>query len=152
MLANSSSLGSVIASSIARHAYDLILARPEIESRSSNQLSAAQRRSKQVRMRIAADRARRAARPQTLPRPLEDYTGVFESSLLGQVEFKLVDSKLEATMGPLWSEVEVYDAKQHVLRVELLGGGTVVRFHFDGDNRATHLTALGQEFTRVGEG
>ena len=84
------------------------------------------------RERVAADRARRAARPQTLPFPLDAYAGTYENELYGRLVFTVVNGKLEARAGAAWSAVEVFDGAQNALRVELTGSGSVARFAFEG--------------------
>jgi CubicO group peptidase (beta-lactamase class C family) len=102
----------------------------------------------QTRERVAADRARRAARPQTLPLPLTAYAGVYENPAWGRVELSVVNGKLEARAGAAWSPVEVYDNTKHQLRVELTGGGTVVQMEVEGD-RAVAAVMDGVRYTRV---
>jgi hypothetical protein len=103
----------------------------------------------QMRERIGADRARRAARPQTLPLPLTAYAGVYENPAWGRVELSVVNGKLEARAGTAWSAVEVYDNTKHQLRVELTGGGTVVQMEIEGD-RAVAAVVDGVRYRRVG--
>jgi CubicO group peptidase (beta-lactamase class C family) len=102
----------------------------------------------QMRERIAADRARRAARPQTLPLPLAAYAGVYENPAWGRVELSVVNGRLEARAGAAWSPVEVYDAAKHQLRVELTGGGTVVQMEVEGD-RVVAAVVDGVRYRRV---
>ncbi len=64
------------------------------------------------------------------------------------MEWKVVDEKLEVTMGLLWSAIELYDGEKNQLRVELTGGGQVIEFSVTED-RAESLTYLNREFARV---
>ena len=149
VLVNESSLGSFLADIVARYAYDTLLEKERVDETYATELAELKRNAAQRRERIAADRARRAARPQTLPHPLTAYAGVYENPEYGRVEFRLVGDKLEATMGRLWSAVEVYDGKANALRVELTGGGSVVRFQFGEDDRAEGLQFGPATFRRV---
>ena len=141
--------GGGLATAIARLAYDLMLEKGEPAELAEQSTRRAKLMARSTRRAIAADRARRAARPQQLPRPLEDYTGVFESFALGRAEIRLVDGRLRATMGPLKSAVEVFDAKKNALRVELTGSGSVVYCHFDGPGPAARIETAGTTFERV---
>jgi CubicO group peptidase (beta-lactamase class C family) len=97
---------------------------------------------------IAADRARRSARPQTLPLPLAAYAGVYENPVWGRIELSVVNGKLEARAGTAWSAVEVFDNTKHQLRVELTGGGMVMRMEMEGD-RAVGAVLDGVRYQRV---
>jgi CubicO group peptidase (beta-lactamase class C family) len=101
-----------------------------------------------ARERIAADRARRAARPQTLPYPLDVYAGTYENDLYGRVVFSVVNGKLEARAGQAWTPVEVYDGANNALRVELTGSGEVARFKIE-NGRAVSFEVGGITFRRV---
>ena len=100
-----------------------------------------------ARERITADRSRRAARPQTLPFPLEAYAGTYENPLYGRIVFSVVNGKLEARAGAAWSRVEVFDGANNALRVELTGSGEVARFTMDG-GRAVRVEIGGTVFER----
>ena len=101
------------------------------------------------RKRIGQDKARRAARSQTLPNPLSAYTGTYENPELGRMTWQLVNGKLEVSMGLLWSSVEVYNSEENKFRLELTGRGEVVGFSFSS-GQAQSLTYRKQTFVRVG--
>jgi CubicO group peptidase (beta-lactamase class C family) len=107
-----------------------------------------QRQAREFREAIAADRSRRASRPQRLPLPLSAYAGIYENTGWGRVELSVVNGRLEARAGSASSAVEVYDGARHQLRVELTGGGTVVQMEVEGD-RAVAAVASGVRYTRV---
>jgi len=151
VLSNSAGMGAIAAGATAIYAYDLLLDKPDIEQRRETVLKQTRLRAARARLSIGADRARRAARPQELARPLEQYTGTFESPLMGRATLAVVDGELEATMGPLWSKVEVFDNKRDALRVELTGSGSVVVVQFDDGEQATGIEVNGQLFQRVSE-
>jgi CubicO group peptidase (beta-lactamase class C family) len=134
-----------LADLVAREIYKTLLGRRGIVPDS---LDWARQQVAQLRERIAADRARRAARPQTLPLPLTAYAGVYENPAWGRVELSVVNGKLEARAGKAWSAVEVYDNTQHQLRVELTGGGTVIQMEIEGD-RAIAAVVDGVRYRRV---
>jgi hypothetical protein len=117
-----------LAEMVAMEVYKTLLAR---RGRVPESVESARRQIAQMRERIAADRARRAARAQTLPLPLAAYAGVYENPVWGRLELSVVDGKLEARAGSAWSAVEVYDNRKHQLRVELTGGGTVVQMEVE---------------------
>ena len=96
---------------------------------------------------VAADLARRAARPQTLPFPLEAYAGDYDNDLYGRLQIRLVNGKLEARLGNAWSVVEVFDNTKNRLRVELFGGGQVMDVEMK-DDRAVAMNLAGTVFRR----
>ena len=49
----------------------------------------------------------------------------------------------------LWSEVEVYNGEENQFRVQLMGGGQVVGFMFDGEGPATAMRYSSRVFNRV---
>jgi CubicO group peptidase (beta-lactamase class C family) len=106
-------------------------------------------RLQQARAGIAADRQRRAARPQTLPQPLEAYTGTFEDPLGGTMRWTARDGRLWAEIGLLKSIAEVFDAANNRLRAELEPGtGEVFSFTFQ-DGKAVSVTYSNREYKRV---
>lgn len=101
-----------------------------------------------IRTRIAEDRTRRAARPQTLSKPLEAYAGTYESPEGGVMTWTVRDARLWAEIGVLRSVAEVFDHQTDRLRVELEpGSGEVVHFKFAGD-RAASLVHQNREYVR----
>ena len=86
---------------------------------------------------MAAELARRAARPQTLPYPLAAYVGTYRNPTLGTVQISEANGRLEAHFGAAWSAVETYDATKNQLRVEPFGSGEVVTVTMQGDRAAT---------------
>jgi len=101
-----------------------------------------------IKGRILEDRARRAARPQSLSKPLEAYAGVFESVQGGTMTWTVREGRLWAEIGVLKSIATVFDNQTDRLRVELEPGtGTVVQFKFEND-RALGLSHQGFEYTR----
>ena len=67
------------------------------------------------------------------------------------MEWRIVNGKLEASIGLMRSLAEVYDANSNALRVELVPGqGEVVRFALsENRNQAKGLEYNGMIFERV---
>src|SRR6266550_3255966 len=97
---------------------------------------------------MSEDLARRAARPQTLPHPLESYVGTYANPVYGHLVISLANGKLEARMGAAWSAVEVYDSAANKLRVELFGNGDVLNVTMT-EGRASAVEFSGIEFQRT---
>ncbi len=112
-------------------------------------LAGLKERSAQLRKRMGQDKARRAARSQTLPNPLSAYTGTYENPELGRMTWQLVNGKLEVTMGLLWSPAEVFNSEENKFRLELTGRGEVVGFSLNA-GQVESLTYRKQVFNRVG--
>jgi CubicO group peptidase (beta-lactamase class C family) len=143
-MTNDNGMGYMLAELAARAAYATLLGG---EATSPDSLARIRAELANVRERVTADRARRAARPQDLPFPLEAYAGTYENELYGRIVFSVVNGKLEARAGQAWSAVEVFDGSKNALRVELTGSGTVARFGFEG-NRAVSVEIGGTVFRR----
>jgi len=150
VLVNDSQLGAVLATSVASVAYDAFRGVEDLDAKSGEYLTVLSERAEDRRNRIRADRERRAARPQELPRPLEAYAGVYESSGLGRMTWSIRDGRLHAAIGLAQSVVEVFNGAEDKLRVELTGSGMVVSFEFpQGADLATALTVAGERFERI---
>lgn len=149
ILVNSDS-GFLFADVVSRFAYDHLRGVADLDQRFSEEtIQELNQQAIERRKEVAADWERRAARPQELPQALSSYAGSFENEMLGRVDLSVVDGKLEARMGPLWSKVETYDAAENQLRIELMGGGQVVTVHFDGQDVAQRMVIYGDTFQRV---
>ncbi len=142
--------GDILAEQVAQYVYDMLLQIPGTKFRWQKRLATAPQFAQKERERIAAERARRAARQRPLPHPLEAYAGVYESAQGGRMEWRVQDGKLAVSFGPLWSEAEVFEAAKNELRVELTPGrGEVISFDFSGE-RAERLTYATMKFKRIG--
>lgn len=141
VMANNSALGGGLADIIAKSLYDVIASGKAAQVDTLGPLLA------QVKERVRADFARRAARPQTLPFPLEAYAGRYVNPAWGTVVLSVVNGKLEATMGAAWSAVETFDASKNQLRMELFGNGEVVNVGM-ANGRADALKMMDIEFKR----
>jgi CubicO group peptidase (beta-lactamase class C family) len=145
VMSNDNGLGYALTNLVARAAYRQLISGERL---SADSLARIRTEASGARDRIAADRARRAARPQTLPHPLEAYAGTYENDLYGRVVLSIVNGKLEARAGQAWSPVEVFDGANNALRVELTGSGEVARFTIE-NGRAMSFTVGGITFRRV---
>ncbi|HJU69716.1 MAG TPA: serine hydrolase [Gemmatimonadaceae bacterium] len=145
VMTNENGTGSALAELAARAVYSQLI---NGQGFTADSLARIRAEAEGFRERVAADRARRAARPQTLPFPLEAYAGTYENDLYGRLVFSVVNGKLEARAGAAWSAVEVFDGAQNALRVELTGSGSVARFTFEG-NRAIAVEVSGVRFRRI---
>lgn len=145
VMTNASGTGSTLADLAAQAVYARLISGQSLSVDSVARLRAEAARARED---VAADRARRAARPQTLPFPLEAYAGTYENELYGRVVFSVVNGKLEARAGQAWSRVEVYDGQNNALRIELTGSGSVARFKMES-GRAVSFDWAGVTFTRV---
>ena len=101
----------------------------------------------EMRRKNAAEAADRKAR--ALARPPKAYAGVYESPRLGRIELRVEGSRLMARLGVLESQVEVLDAAQDKLRVELIGEGQVLQVFFAPSGEAARLVFMEEEFVRT---
>jgi CubicO group peptidase (beta-lactamase class C family) len=143
-------LGSSLTDVIAAFAYDLEAGRPEAQSRAAERLEALRTRLTNGRRTAAGSDSTRAARQlQPLSRPLADFAGRFSEPSFGEVTFTLRGGRLEYGWGVLRGPVEILDAAQNQLRIEIAGSGNPVSFTFNGPGPATAITLQGVTFNRV---
>jgi CubicO group peptidase (beta-lactamase class C family) len=145
VMTNASGTGSALADLAGRAVYMRLISGASFSPDSIERLRV---EAGKAREEVVADRARRAARPQNLPFPLEAYAGTYENELYGRVVFSVVDGRLEARAGQAWSRVEVFDGQNNALRIELTGSGSVARFTME-NGRAVSFDWAGVTFTRV---
>lgn len=146
---NEGLLGDGFAENVAQYVYDTLLNLPGNKYRWEKRLAGAPQVAQRQREGIAAERSRRAGRQKPLPHPLEAYAGVYESPHGGRMEWRVQNGKLTVSMGPLFSEAEVYDAAKNEVRVELMPGrGNVVGFEVSGD-RVVGVNFANMKFKRV---
>jgi CubicO group peptidase (beta-lactamase class C family) len=145
VMANNSEIGSGIVDLLAGAIYDVLQGKPPVTRDSMAVLASFIQKGREG---MAAELARRAARPQTLPYPLAAYVGTYRSPALGTVRISEANGRLEARFGAAWSAVETYDATKNQLRVEPFGSGEVVTVTMENDRAAT-LTMGPLVFRRV---
>ncbi|MGH7477460.1 MAG: serine hydrolase domain-containing protein [Longimicrobiales bacterium] len=150
VLVNAGGTASAAADLLATYIYDRLLGKPETTQRFATRADELAARAVQQRRELAAHLEERRLRLAPLNQPLEAYAGVYESPLLGRLEWRVVAGGLEARIGVMRSRAEVYDAARDMLRIDF-AGGEVASFSFDphgGPARA--VTLAGEEFVRVG--
>lgn len=146
VLANGGGAASLPVELMAAGLYDRLLDKPGARARFAERLAMATERGERGRAGIAADREQRAARPQTLPLPLEAYVGRYVSPTYGTLVLEVGDGRLQAAMGAARCPVEVFDGTKHQLRVELFGSGEVIGAILGEDGRS--VAALEFQGTR----
>lgn len=151
VLAHEGTVGGRLAEVVANHIYDTLLAKPTVKEKESRTIADFLKQVKLRREALMTHRAERAARQKPLQHSLEAYAGVYENPDFGHMEWRVVNGKLEASMGLLRSVAEVFDATKESLRVELTPGqGDVARFIFgENDTQAARVEYNGQRFERV---
>jgi hypothetical protein len=149
VLVNGGVASSPLADVVATSLYEHLLGTAGAAARFETRLAEFASRIEKSRPAMATDLAKRAARSQNLPHPLDAYIGVYANPAWGTLELREQEGRLEAVMGVARCPVEVSDAAKNQLRVELLGGGDVIEARFaDGGSRARELRMLGASFER----
>lgn len=145
VMANNNELGQVAVDMIANAIYGTIASGRPIEPHS---LATLRGRVADARKHFQADLARRAARPQNLPLPLDAYAGTYANQAWGTLTVSVTDDKLRARMGRAESAVEALDASKNLLRFALFGNGEVVTPQV-ADGRVVALKMSGVTYSRV---
>jgi len=133
---------------IAAYAYDLEAGKPTARATMEQRLQQMVGPLANGLRQIATNDSTRTARQVPLPRPLSDYAGEFGHELYGTVTFTERNGALTFKWGALYSPVEVFDAANNTLRVEIVGSGTTVVFRFEGPGPARAIELQGVPFTR----
>lgn len=150
VLVNGSGPASPAADLLATYTYDRLLGRADLRRRYRARMDSLVALEEEGRRRIATHLDERAARLAPLRHPLQDYAGVYDSPVLGRMEWRVVANGLEMRVGVLASRAEVFDAGEDQLRIELAGSGEVVDFDFpEGGGPAESLSVVGVTFERV---
>lgn len=135
---------------VANYVYGRLLGKPGLEERHTVELDTLRARARERREGLAGHLAERRARLAPLPRPLADYAGVYESPVLGRMEWRVVAEGLEMKLGVVRSRAEVYDAEANELRIEVGGSGAVAAFGFpSAGGPAGSVRLAGHGFERV---
>lgn len=150
VLVNGGGPASRAADLLATYLYDRLRGKTDLEGRYRSRLDSLVALEEEGRRRIAAHLEERAARRAPLAHPLQDYAGVYESPILGRMEWREIANGLEMRVGVLRSRAEVFDASNDQLRVELAGSGEVVDFSFPEEGGpARSVSVAGVSFERV---
>ena len=112
-------------------------------------LSDLRARAEALRTDLAKDVADRKARQVPLPRPLQDYTGAYENNRFGRMEWRVAGGRLEVRMGAASSEVDVFDAATHQVRVAIAGDRELMEFVVPSAGPARAVKYRQQTFERV---
>jgi len=131
------------------YAYALLTGNQTAVARYRQNIADMPARAAQERKNVAADRERRAARPQTTALPLAAYVGQYASPTFGTLEVTLRDGRIHARNGVLESVAEVFDGTKNALRVELTpASGSVLEF-IATDGKVTGVRFSGSTLDRV---
>ncbi|HKY60267.1 MAG TPA: serine hydrolase [Gemmatimonadota bacterium] len=150
VLVNGDGPASRAADLMATYMYDRLLEKPDVADGYDARLAELVAGAVEYAEGLSRNLAERRARQTLLPHPLEAYAGAYEHPALGRMEWRIVDDRLEVSMGVAESEAEVYAAAQDQLRVELTGGGEVIAFTFpEGGGPAESLEYNGFTLRRA---
>jgi CubicO group peptidase (beta-lactamase class C family) len=149
VMVNEGNLGMAAVELITQYVLDRAREVPGWREKYDQTLAQLPARLEKAREGITQDRQRRAARPQTLPYPLETYAGTYENPQGGTMRWTVRDGRLWVQMGLLKSVTEVFDAANNRMRAELEPGtGNVLSFKIE-NGRAVSVTYSNLEFKRV---
>jgi CubicO group peptidase (beta-lactamase class C family)/AraC-like DNA-binding protein len=152
VLVNGDGAASPASDLMATYVYDRVRGKPQVDERFGARLDSLVRQAMASRSSITAELDRRRARLAPLRHPLESYTGVYESPLLGRMTWRVVAAGLEMQMGIISSRAEVFDVSKEQLRIEVAGSGQVATFEFPSagaSGPAAAVMAAGERFVRV---
>jgi hypothetical protein len=134
---------------VMAYAYALLTGNKAAIARVEQNISLMPARAAENRKAVAADRARRASRPQTTALPLSAFVGRYANDAFGTLDVTLRDGRIHVRNGVLESVAEVFDGAKNALRVELTPGtGGVLEFHAT-DGRITAVSFAGARLERV---
>jgi CubicO group peptidase (beta-lactamase class C family) len=148
VLVNGGRAASWLADAVANTIYDRLRGRSDAEERFQRSLDDVLARGAEERKAVADDIAKRAARPQTWPLPLDAYAGTYRNPNFGTIAIAREGGGLQASMGAARSAIEVADPAKHQLRVTLLGFGSFLTAAPDTSGRITALEFLNARFER----
>lgn len=150
VLVNGGGPASAAADVMATYIYDRLSDSPKLDAAYKLRVADLRALADASRYNLAKDLAEHRARMAPLPRPLQDYAGMYENARLGRMEWRVVGGELESRMGVAYSSAEVFDAQQNQLRVSFTGGWEVVEFAFPpGGGSARALQYRGETFEWV---
>lgn len=126
---------------MANYIYERLLARDRVTERFAAKLKDMGQGLAAYRARYAKHLQERKQRASPLAHPLEAYTGIYENSELGTMEWRAGKGVLEVHLGVAHSPAEIYDAEDNAFRIEVNGEGSVAHFLIDesGDVRGVRF-------------
>ncbi len=125
VLTNGGDVSSPLTDAVATAIYDRLLGHAD-EGAYERRLSELEKNAAEIRTSNIADRAKRAARPQTLPLTRDAYAGTYVDPAYGTLVVENHDGQLIGRMGAARSPIEVFDAGKQQFRAEFFGTGMVV--------------------------
>jgi len=150
VLVNGSGPAATAADVMATFIYDRLTARPNADAAHKLRMADLVARADALKTSLANDIAKRRARMQPLPHPLQDYAGAYENRTYGRMEWRVVAGQLESRIGEAYTSAEVFDATQNQVRVDFMGFEEAVEFVFPPDGGvAVALHYRGERFERV---
>ena len=136
--------GSILTDIIAAYAYDVFLGHDDADSLAFARLDEVRAQTADIPRRVAEFEEVQRSRARPYPRPLADYAGTYTDEAFGAITFAEVGDTLAISWGVLSGPTTVFNAEDHQLRHELLGGGSVVTFVFDGPGHAVAIETFGR--------
>lgn len=141
--------GSILTDIVAAYAYDVLMDHPDADSLAHARLAEVRAQVAELPERIASFEEVQRSRLRPYPTPLEMMAGTYRSDALGDIHVVHVRDTLRVAWGVLESQTTVMDAERHVLRHELLGNGSTIRFVFDGEGPPAGIELFGYRASRV---
>lgn len=148
-LVNEPALGDRAADGAAAAIYDHLLGKENAEERRAAFIEESRSVAERYREGIAEDRETRAGRQRPMPLAPSAYAGTYLDDEVGTITVRESGDFLEVAAGLVHAPAEVYDADENAIRVELTGGGSVIRFVVEG-GEVTGLRYRGFTFDRTG--
>ena len=149
ILTNEAGSGEDILRTVSQYVYDVALGGAEAREQWARRMQQLPRMVRHSRERIAADHARRRARPQASVAELAASVGTYRNPDWGTFEVTLHDGRLQVRAGAARSIAEPYNLDRHEWRIELQPArGETIQFALSGASAQT-LNYGGVTFTRV---
>ncbi|MBO6576885.1 MAG: serine hydrolase [Rhodothermales bacterium] len=140
--------GSAITDIVAAYAFDVLQGRADADSLADARIAELAAQTAELPDRVRQFEQIQEQRDQPLPHPLTAYAGSYQDPALGVVDVETRGDTLYMHWGVLSGPMTVFDATTNAMRHELLGGGSVARFVFDGQDTATAIEMFDRRLTR----
>jgi hypothetical protein len=133
VVSNDEGAGAIFPDIVAVYTYDWFMVGPEAAAKRAGEMVEQLEADNARRMQaLAADRAKRAARPWLLSLPRAAYAGRYCNPAYGTIMIKVRDEAVSVAMGEMRSVATPY-TRQDVMRVELIpNNGTLLQFETNG--------------------